>query len=342
MTTQIVVGAISAKAHLVASDLLGNLLQHSKRTSTATPWASTSTSPNDAGKMSLLRYTSMLASAAQESGRTHLGLEMASAEQPISHKIFGDLFDYAPTVGDALDALARYFPATQTGTTVKIEQSHGMARFIYDIDDLTVGDRLQDAAYTLGKVWRSLRKCAGACWSLDQVTIAAKAPRISEAYSHYFEAPVLFDAQVTALCFPAQLLLQSIPTADLERYSQYCARMELLLPHRDDPALLQDALRAWMMQATWRDDGTLESAAANFGTTARTLQRRLKEQGISFQDLRAQVRMDVAQRMLKESQLPITHIAEKLGFSETSAFTRAFRTHARQSPRAFRQTSWSN
>lgn len=342
MTTQIVVGAISARAHFVASDLLGSLLRHTSPRSAEMATPAPTASQGTAGKMPLLRYTSMLATAAAQSGRAHLGLEMAGVEPQSAHKIYGDIFDYAPTIGEALEALARYFPVTQTGTTVKVVQSQGMARFIYNIDDPTVGDTLQDAAYTLGKMWRSLRKCTGTSWALDQVTIAAKPPRRTDVYAHYFEAPILFNAQDTALCFPAPMLQQPIRTSDPERFAQYCAHMEQRMPRQNDPALLQDALRAWMMQATWHDHGTLESAAANFGTTARTLQRRLRAQGIGFQDLRAQVRMEVAQQMLQKSQLPITHIAEKLGFSEASAFTRAFRAHTHQSPRAFRQAMLPN
>ena len=49
--------------------------------------------------------------------------------------------------------------------------------------------------------------------------------------------------------------------------------------------------------------------------------------------------MQTACRLLTESRLPVTCIAEQLGFSETSAFTRAFRSHARVSPRAYRQAA---
>jgi AraC-like DNA-binding protein len=111
------------------------------------------------------------------------------------------------------------------------------------------------------------------------------------------------------------------------------------MPGQTDADLLEDALRAWMTHAARWGDATLERAAADFGVTPRTMQRRLKAQGISFQAMLAHVRMEAAQRMLIESKLPVTHIAEQLGFSETSAFTRAFRSYTQQSPRAFRQAA---
>ena len=340
MTTRIVVGAISTKAHHVASDLLESLLLHRRthaKPSTAPPLAQNRS--NDAARIPLFSYTNMLEEAAQQSGRAQLGLEMAAAAHSISPSIFGDLFDFAPSAGDALGALVRFFPAAQTGTTVKLEKLQNTARFVYNIDDLSIKNRLQDSAYTLGKVWRSLRRCTGERWALDQVSIAAKCPDHPEAYKRFFGAPVQFDAPTTALWFSQELLLQPIATANPARFHEYCKRMELQMhPNSEAAALLQAALSEWMRHSAWQETSSLENAAASFGTTARTLQRRLKAQGINFQELRAQVRMDMAQQLLQERELSITLIAEKLGFSESSAFTRAFRHHAQQSPRQFRQS----
>ena len=339
MTTRIVVGAISTNAHRVASDLLESLLPCRTRARAITALPSAHNRSNDAARIPLFSYTNMLEEASQASGRPQLGLEMAAAAHSISQSIFGDLFDCAPSAGDALGALARFFPSAQTGTTVKLEKQHHTARFVYNIDDLSIQSRLQDNAYTLGKVWRSLRRCTGERWALDQVSIAAKCPSDPEAYRRFFGAPVQFDAPVSALWFSQDLLQQPIATANPVRFHEYCNRMALQMrPPVEAATLLQAALSEWMRHSAWQDASSLENAAASFGTTARTLQRRLKAQGINFQELRAQVRMDMAQQLLQERELSITLIAEKLGFSESSAFTRAFRHHAQQSPREFRQS----
>lgn len=337
MTTRLVLGAISAEANRLATHLVRHLLGDARGRPLA-EWPP-QPSPPPARKTSLLGFTHMLATAAEQSGRSQLGLEMAGAEQAPEHSIFGGLFLYAPTVGEALHALTRYFPVSQTGTTVELTQSQGVARLSYEIHDPTVGDRLQDAAYTLGKVCRSLRRSAGQAWTLDQVTLAVQAPRLHEPYRRFFQAPVTFGAQSTALCFSSRLLELPIASADAQHYARFCSHLERLMPGRSEPGLLEDALRAWMVHATRWGSATLEHAAADFGVTPRTMQRRLKEQDIRFQELLAQVRMDTARRMLAESRMPVAHIAEQLGFSETSAFTRAFRSHARLSPRAFRQAA---
>lgn len=344
MTASLVVGAISPEATQLAANRLGALLRGSRcgevvRELVHERAARGGDAFSARRKTSLLNFTSLLEVAAQESGRAHLGLDMAEADHAHEPGIVSDLFVYAATVGQALEGLVRFFPIIQTGTSVRLERAHGMVRFIYSIQDPSIAERLQDAAYTLGKVCRSLRRATGDAWSLDQVTMAMRAPASLQAYTRFFRAPVVFDTQATALCFPETFLAMPIRTANAERYGRFCQGMEQALPASEDPGLLEDALRAWLKHAPRKWDATLEHAASDFGITPRTLQRRLQGLGISFLDLRAQVRMETARRMLAHSGLPVTRIAEQLGFSEPSAFTRAFRIHAQQSPRAFRQSA---
>ena len=292
-----------------------------------------------AKKTSLLAFTSVLEAAAQDRGLPHLGLQMAAIGQKQEAGILSDLFIYAPTVRHALHDAARFFPVIQTGTAVQLEHLEGFARFTYGIKDLSVTASLQDAAYTLGKVYLSLRRGLGVDWPLHKVTMASAAPSSIRAYEQFFGAPVNFAAGVSALWFPVSFLDRPLPSANMERYRAFCERAARLMPSGEDPALLADALRAWMLQSSRQWDVKLEHAAVDFGITPRTLQRRLKDLGLSFLDLRQQVRMETAQKMLSDSRLSVTNISEQLGFSEISAFTRAFRSHTRLSPRAFRQTA---
>ncbi|WP_028601480.1 AraC family transcriptional regulator [Ottowia thiooxydans] len=341
MTTRLVVGAISAEANRVATNLMHHLLRdETPADGAAVAWPAHRPSPL-ASKTSLLGFTRMLSSAAEQSGRSHLGLDMACTDMGPSHSIFGGLFLYAPTVGSALESLARYFSVVQTGTRVELVQNQGSARLIYDIHNLAGTDRLHDAAYTLGKLCRSLRRGVGESWALDHVTLAAPTPRLQAPYQRVFRAPVVFDAQHTALYFSPRLLSQPIASADPLRYADFCAHLEQLMPGGQESELLEDALRAWMVHAVRWGRATLDYAATDFGVTPRTMQRRLKEQNISFQPLLAQVRMETAQHMLSQSNLAVMDIAEQLGFSETSAFTRAFRSYTRQSPSAFRQSAFA-
>ena len=68
---------------------------------------------------------------------------------------------------------------------------------------------------------------------------------------------------------------------------------------------------------------TLERMAASFGMTARTLRRKLVEEGMSFRDLLDRVRQDNCKLYFMEDTRPLGEIALLLGYSDLSAFTRA-------------------
>jgi AraC-like DNA-binding protein len=70
--------------------------------------------------------------------------------------------------------------------------------------------------------------------------------------------------------------------------------------------------------------------------SGRTLQRRLSARGYSFQALVDESRRELAERLLKETGYPLAEIAFLIGFSEQSAFNRAFKRWAGQTPRSYR------
>jgi AraC-like DNA-binding protein len=77
--------------------------------------------------------------------------------------------------------------------------------------------------------------------------------------------------------------------------------------------------------------------ARAFGLHERTLQRRLKAEGVSFETLRDEARRDWAQSLLGQRNVPLSHIAEVLGYAEASAFTRASQRWFGASPREVRR-----
>lgn len=84
-------------------------------------------------------------------------------------------------------------------------------------------------------------------------------------------------------------------------------------------------------------DCTQDDLARAFGLHERTLQRRLKLEDTSFEDIRDDVRRELAQNYLAQRGIPLAHIAEMLGYAEPSAFTRASQRWFGQAPRDVRK-----
>ena len=81
---------------------------------------------------------------------------------------------------------------------------------------------------------------------------------------------------------------------------------------------------------------TLSFIASGLGIGGRTLQRRLSENGHSFQSVVDMARKDLAQRLLRETEYNLAEVAFLTGFAEQSGFTRAFKRWAGQTPRSYR------
>ena len=81
---------------------------------------------------------------------------------------------------------------------------------------------------------------------------------------------------------------------------------------------------------------TLSFIASELGIGSRTLQRRLSENGHSFQSVVDMARKDLAEKLLSETEYSLAEIAFLTGFSEQSGFTRAFKRWAGKTPRSYR------
>lgn len=151
-----------------------------------------------------------------------------------------------------------------------------------------------------------------------------------------FGAPVQMGSKAPALVFRASDLRRPVVAADstLGGYlEQHAASVLETLP-------LQFSFCRRARSAIWRllreGEPTLERLAEDLEMSPRTVQRRLAEEGTSFSELLEELRRTLALSLLRERDLGIHEVAFLLGYSEPSAFNRAFRRWRQTSPSAFR------
>ncbi|MCK7555047.1 AraC family transcriptional regulator [Chitinophaga sedimenti] len=85
---------------------------------------------------------------------------------------------------------------------------------------------------------------------------------------------------------------------------------------------------------------SLETVAGNFCMSARTLQRKLKEEGVSFLDILEEVRKSLAVRYIQNDAFTVKEISQVLGYAEPAGFVRAFKRWTGQTPTDYRE--WKN
>jgi AraC-like DNA-binding protein len=166
------------------------------------------------------------------------------------------------------------------------------------------------------------------------VLLASRCPADVRPYSRFFRAPVHFDADKNALVFPAALLNQKLPRATPELQQlviEEVKQMDRELTF-EFSAKVRRVVRAGLIVGRYSADQT----AALFAIERRTLSRRLRGEGATFETLLAEVRYETARQLLVDTRMPMRDIAAAIGYAEVSVFTRAFKRWSGSTPAAWR------
>lgn len=175
---------------------------------------------------------------------------------------------------------------------------------------------------------------AAGCEPLE-ARFAYAAPPWAAAYHRILRLPVRFDAAESGVLFPLSMLDRLNPSAD-------AALRQLLERHAADQlarlpggARLAPRVRAAVRSLLPAGDVSAGAVAARFAMSDRTLRRRLTEEATSYQTIVDEVRAELAAHYLARERRAVEEVAHLLGFSDQSAFTKAFRRWRGHTPAAF-------
>ncbi|AYC33713.1 AraC family transcriptional regulator [Pseudomonas cavernae] len=205
-----------------------------------------------------------------------------------------------------------------------------------ELDDSNLRDPDHFLAESLLLIWHRLGSwLIGQRIRLLEARFRYAEPAHSAEYDLLFPAPRGFAAERTGLRFQARYL--DMPLLQDERtLKQFLKNSPADLLARPDGG---DSLTSQIRRLLGRDCNhwpDLESVARQLHTSPQTLRRHLREEGSSFQELKDHLRRDLAIYHLGRDNLAIQDIAEQLGFSEPSAFHRAFKKWTGLTPGAYR------
>jgi AraC-like DNA-binding protein len=158
-----------------------------------------------------------------------------------------------------------------------------------------------------------------------EITLSYPAPLHAALYGRYFDCPVHFNAARSSITIRTPSLETPLPSNDDELNNvirQHCSQVARQL-ETGTPVVAR--IRQLLLRNARRMP-SLEEASASFAMSARTLARRLDEEGTSYQALINQLRLDLTVEYLKSEHLTPEEIGDLLGYSDTNAFRRAFKS----------------
>ncbi|MCM8558273.1 AraC family transcriptional regulator [Sphingomicrobium sediminis] len=157
------------------------------------------------------------------------------------------------------------------------------------------------------------------------------------AYEAHFGCPVHFGEQRDAVLVSEDTLTAPNLLGDATIAGFFDRHLEQELASIEERQTLDGQVKTLVANALSEGVPTVSSIASDMGMSARTLQRRLSDEGFSFQGLVDAARQGLAKQLLCETDYGLAEIAFLTGFSEQSAFTRAFKRWAGQTPGSFRK-----
>ncbi|MBU7436215.1 AraC family transcriptional regulator [Paraburkholderia fungorum] len=164
-----------------------------------------------------------------------------------------------------------------------------------------------------------------------RVSLSSPYVDLKAEYEDFFRCQVSFGEEEASIEFDDFTLDRRLPNADSSLLELGRNHAEAMLSRLNKLDSLAQSVRA-MMGARHFTEVSCAEVAKNLGISHRTLQRRLAEVGHTFRELFEAARMDEAFHLLTQSSLSLSQIADNLGYSEPSAFSRAFRNWFGVSP----------
>jgi AraC-like DNA-binding protein len=237
------------------------------------------------------------------------------------------------TLREGLARAARFYQiATERVKLTLLEGGPETATLLFDRDTSAPYSR-HWSEFGTALIGERIRQTIGRSVAFTEVSFAhGPPPSGTRVHDEHFGTKVLFGAPSDRLSFAATLLETPLLTASAALAEVLEARMREVAKTATESDSYVERVRAAVAELLDGGETLLPATAARLGTSTRTLQRELKQRGVSHQTILDEVRRDHAKALL-ERGVAINDVARQLGFSESSAFFRAFRRWTGTSPR---------
>lgn len=291
------------------------------------------------GRLPVGAVSALWSAALQQSGDPGLGLRIALAVPFGAYRVIDFLAASAPTVGEGLTKVARYFPLINSVLAWEIDGDSHEKRLALTHPTLPSKLPRPYAEYALAVTILHCRRASGFDWPLVEVSFAFDAPPSSDAHTRAFGCPARFGRPRNEFVIARSTwdMPSQAPSSELLRtLEDHATRM---LASLDAKHVVSTQVARMIIEELEGGDPSLPKIARRMALSPRTLQRRLELEGSSFGDVLDRTRREFAAAYMKQRDLALTEIAYLLGFSEQSAFTRAFQRWYGVAPSQYRQAS---
>lgn len=227
------------------------------------------------------------------------------------------------TFGAALGYVAEHIHAFSLAASMQIRHDHAQRRACVDFDILL--DNLPSKSQTLEQTMllghRNAMEITDGRVRVREVRFRHRPGSSLSTYRDYFGCEVRFEQATDSIVFTQDDLTTPVVGSEVDHYEMATFFIDKHFPATSAP--MHARVRGLVTKYLGVLDCKIERIAEDLCIHPRTLHRRLLSEGKSFEDIKDEVRRDVARYYLERTDVSFTRIAEKLGYSETSVLSRS-------------------
>jgi len=288
--------------------------------------------------ISMLKYLELLELAAQKSGQRFLAIAMALDYKESNLGVLGYMLSNAATFEKALEILHRYIMLVSPGTFTSVLQEDSQCILTYKVRDIPSTLCSQDVEGTIAQFVVMIRiLLKDDQWQPSHLYFEHSAPTNDQLKEFPFNSELVFDHFFNGMCFPQELMGHPLTNFDSKLLALLESQVQISPQDISSSDSLLERIGLMISAKLGNTDVSADSIAKELGMSRRTLNRRLKESGTTFNTLRENLVFHIAKESLCNSSVSITELAQMLGYSDSSAFNRAFKRMAKQRPLNYRK-----
>ena len=291
---------------------------------------------NPDNKIPASAAATLLEESARVAACPTFGLRMAETRQISDFGAVGLLVTHQPTLREVLLALMNYRHLLNEALTLQMSDvgKHVIIRQEIVTDPPVYSKQATELA--LGVLARAGSALLGSHWKPERVLFQHDAPEDLQLHRRLFRCKLEFGSEYNGFVCSAADLDYPCSAAN-PALARYAEQLLQALPKACDKSIEAEVHEAiYLLLPIGR--ATVEQVAQSLAMNVRTLQRHLEEQGVTFSDLINTVRRELAVRYIESSQHSLGHVAELLGYSTQTSFTRWFKNEFGVSPTQWRKS----
>jgi AraC-like DNA-binding protein len=277
----------------------------------------------------------MLALAKDITGNASLGVHTGRNFRPSTFLDVGYALISCRSLRHALEVNAKYQQLTQQLGTTKLVVEGGVSQVLWTpyIDHW---DRMRPVTEAAFAGYVSIGRWLLWLYDEDALTVRFRhaKPCDPDPCAEYFGCDILYEQEMDCLEFKGSLADAKLPQHNPELLAQLEVRLERALANLREDAKLSTRTFQCIEHVMVEGPPHIGRVAAALGVSETSLARGLRKENTSFRDILQEVRKQNAQLFINEGRKSLSEIALALGYSDQSAFTRAYKSWFGHSPTA--------